>query len=647
MLSAQQNPQTATESVPPESGGPRRLIVWEGERVPGYPRSLEEFRAFAEQAASVGATHVALNEIPKSTWQRGDPRDPHPEWEYWTVWSRPNIGLFKLALPPELERWIPREEVESNMALLEERCAVLRSLGLRAFLEGNEPMWLPEGVFQAHPHWRGPEVQHPSISRVPYHSPCLDHPEVLAMYRWAMAEVCRRLPEVDYYTMLTNDSSAGLCWAHTYPGKNGPRACRDVPLIDRIVRFFDALQEGAREAGREIIVNLNNAGFKIDGQARFRTPLKPGQYLDGIDSEERVRIRGSGSNGWFGGYLYPVLGVPKPMSFLEEVEKAFASEADCIPISVANSEALLTDVYRAFRQTPSRGLPSRMAILRRVAADRVGEEYAETLVDIWWAIERATETARYCLRGSPMMIVGPLMTRWTIMPLVPDVYALTEEETAYFTRGRLAKTEIEALDYWYALGRRDERGEAGVQHVLLEMQLAVNRLEEAASAAERLAEGVESAQAAQELRDLARRVKALASLHLTCKNFIAYAYILASRGAHEGIAVYRDIYNSTGTPSLNLGRWELCAIAREEMDNALALADLLEESPTPILATAPTPEEEDGLVFAPNLVDQLRRKVSIMLKHWPEYNALYPYPGSPQTRTRPPGAAESDEGASQ
>ena len=622
----------------------KRRIVWEGTQVPGFPRSLADFRRFAESAAASGATHVALNEIPKSRWQRNDPRDPHPEWEYWTVWSRPHIGVFKLAQLPELAAWIPQDEVAQNMALMEARCAVLRKLGLRALIEAHEPMWLPEGAYEAHPHWRGPEVQHPSISRVSYHSPCLDQPEVLAMYRKGMAQICRRLPEVDCYTMLTNDSSAGICWAHTYPGKNGPRACRNVPLIDRVIGFLDTLQAGAADAGRELTVNLFNAGFWIDGQARYRMPLKTGQCLDGMDRDDQALISGSGSNNWFGGYVYPALGIPKPLSFLDEVEKAVAGPAQYVSVSVGNSEALLTDVYRAFRDTPSRGLPSRLAILRRVAADRVGEENAETLVDIWADIERASDTARYCIRGSPMMIIGPLMTRWTIMPLVPDVYGLSAEETRYFQVGRLAKTEIEALDYDYSLGRREERGESGVQHVLLEMQLAVNRLEAAAAAAERLAAKIAKPSAAQELLDLARRIKVLASLHLTCKNFTAYTYILATRGADDGFAVVRDVYNSTGTPSVNLGRWELCSIARDEMDNALALANLLEASPAPLLPLAPTAAEEDGLNFAPNLVEQLRKKVSIMLKHWPEYNALYAYPSSPETKTRPPRLEQNQPG---
>ncbi len=614
---------------------PGRMIIWEGTRVPGYPRSADDFRRFAETAVSVGATHVALNEIPKSGWQRGDPRDPHPEWEYWTVWSRPHIGVFKLVLPAELEPWLPREEAERNLALLEERCEILRSFGLRATLDGHEPMWLPEGVYEAHPHWRGPEVQHPSISRVPYHSPCIDHPEVLAMYRASMAELCRRLPEVDHYSMLTNDSSAGLCWAHTYPGKNGPSACREVPLIDRVVGFLSALQAGAREVGRELTVDMFNAGFQIDGSTAHLYALQPGQHLGGEDSAGRRRLAGSGSNSWFGGYLYPVLGVPKPISFVQELEKAFARDTKAVSVSVGNSEALLTEIYRVFREAPSRGLPSRLALLREVAAARVGEEEAEELVGIWWAIERAADTARYVLRGSPFLIIGPLMTRWTIMPLVPDVYGLTEEETGYFTRGRLAKTVIEALDYDYALGRREDWGQSGVQHFMLEMQLAAERLQEAARSAEEMAARLSAPQAAEELRDLARRLRALACLHVTCKNFVAYAHVLKSRAADEGVAVYRDIYNSAGAASLNVGRWELCAIARDEMDNALALADLVEESPKPLLATAATREEEDGLVFAPNLAEQLRKKVSIMLKHWPEYNVLYPYPGSPQTRTRP------------
>lgn len=601
----------------------------------GFCRPIDEFRRYAERARAAGATHVALNEIPKSRWQRGDARDPHPEWEYWTVWSRGAVGVFKLALPPELERWIPKEEVECNMAMMEERCAILRSLGLRAILEGHEPMWWPEGAFQAHPHWRGPEVQLPAISRVPYHSPCLDQPEVLAMYRKSMEIICRRLPEVDYYTMLTNDSSAGLCWSNTYPGKNGPRACRKVALIDRVTGFLDALQEGARAAGREIAVNMFNCGFWIDGHGHYRENLKAGQHIDGMDRENRVRMSGTGRNSWFGGYVYPALGVPQVVTFLEELERAHAKETLGIGVSVANSELLLTEIFTEFRKNPTTGPASRMDLLRRVAAAHMGEEHAEGLLEIWQAIERATENVRYCLRGSPMMIVGPLLSRWIIMPLVPDVYRLTDDEKSYFQRGRVAKNEIESLDYDYNLGDRDERGETGVNHVRLELLVAIDRLEAAAASAEAMAGRVKRAGAAQELKDLARRLKVLVSVYLTCRNFIEYAYVLRARQTNDEHVWVRDTFQMS--IGLNRGRWELSALAREEMDNALALAELVEAAPEPVIAMAPTMEEEDGLVFAPNLAEQLRKKASIMMAHWREFNELYPPPGSPTTRTRPPG----------
>ncbi|MHB9132009.1 MAG: hypothetical protein ACYDBB_13115 [Armatimonadota bacterium] len=613
----------------------KRMIVWDALQVPGMCPSAEEFRRFAERASTAGATHVSLSTLPKSSWQRGDVRDPHPEWEYWTVWSRAAVGIFKLVLPPELEPWIPKEEVARNMALLEEQCAILRSFGLRAVLEGHEPMWWPEGVYRAHPEWRGPEVQHPGISRVPYHSPCLDQPEVLAMYRQAMEEICRRLPEVDAYTMLTNDSSAGLCWAHTYPGKNGPRACQKIPLIDRVTGFMNALQEGARAAGRDIDVNMNNCGFWIDGHGHYRDGLKPKQYIDGVDRNDQVRMSGSGSNSYFGGYLYPALGIPRVMTFLEEVERAFAGTAEGVGISVANSELLLTDIFAAYRDTPSSGPASRMDIMRRVATARVGAEHAEALLEIWLAIEKATDMVRYVLRGSPMMIVGPLMSRWVIMPLVPDVYALTEEETSYFQRGRLAKTETEALDYAVCMGWNESRNELGVNHVRLEYLLAIDKLEAAAASAKTLAGQVTNPEAARELNDLSRRLRVLASLYLTTRNFIEYAYVLAHREQCEEHVVVRDVFQMHG--GMNRGRWELSALAREEMDNALALIKLIEEAPEPVLAMAPTPEEEDGMAFSPNIVEQLHKKVDIMMNHWQEYNALYPPPGSPTERTRPAG----------
>ena len=58
-----------------------------------------------------------------------------------------------------------------------------------------------------------------------------------------------------------------------------------------------------------------------------------------IDREERLRAGGSGSNNWFGGYMYPVLGVPKVPAFIAEVEQALAGDAEPVHGPQARLEA--------------------------------------------------------------------------------------------------------------------------------------------------------------------------------------------------------------------------------------------------------------------------------------------------------------------
>jgi len=599
----------------------KKMVIWDSARNPVRVDDAEDFRAFAQQAAAMGATHVELSYVPPSRWQRADERDPHPQWDSWPVWSRRAVGLFKLVVPPELEPWLPKDEAEANMALMQERCSILRSFGLRVVLNGHEPMWLPEGVFQEHPQWRGPQVECLPLARLPYFSPCVDHPQVLAMYRKAMAELCRQLPELDAYTMLSNDSSCGYCWAHTYPGENGPEACRHIPLINRISTFMSALQDGARDAGRELLVCVNNSRLYLDGNYHYRVALKPGQYVDGADRDGKPFCAAVAGNSWFSSMVFPVLGVPKPLTFAKELQRAFQSDSERISVSFGSVRPLLVDIYREFLSNPSRGPASRMELLLRVAASRVGEEKAEELLEVWMAIEEAVECIRYCLRGASLTLVGPLMMRWLIMPLVPDPWRLSDDEKRYFQLGRVARNDVEALSYHNALGHPGIVGRAAVDYARLVLTTARGKVASAAEGAEALAEQAADQKARTELVALARSLKALAGVLTTCRNFVEYEHILSTRGRYEEEVWYRDQY---GTGAYNRGGYELRQVARSELDNALALAELVEESPEPVLAMAASMEEEDALAFAPNLAEQLRRKARIMMAHWPLYNELYP-----------------------
>jgi len=116
------------------------------------------------------------------------------------------------------------------LQIVKERCAILKELGMKAAFFGKEPAWLPEAVYQAHPEWRGPRCEHPRRARNTYYAPCIDQPEVLAMYRKAVAELCRQAP-IETFSLLTNDSGGGICWSVSlYPGRTVRHGVRNVRM---------------------------------------------------------------------------------------------------------------------------------------------------------------------------------------------------------------------------------------------------------------------------------------------------------------------------------------------------------------------------------------------------------------------------------
>ena len=602
----------------------RRRVVWHAAGIPGQPESMDRFRAFAETAAEMGATHVTVSDLPGARWQCEDPRDPHPQWASWPIWSMHNASLFKVAVPPALEPWLPADEASANLELIAERCRILRSLGLRATFAGGDPMWLPEGVYQAHPEWRGARGDLLRISRLPYFSPNVDHPDVLAMFRWSAAQLLKHAPEVDLYSVFTNDSTGGLNWTPSYPGPNGPDDTRTRPLPDRVVGFLSAVQDGARDAGCELDGHLQICG--VSDPTAIRAALQPGQYVANADRDGNLLSVGAGgANCWFGNHVYPVVGIPKVFAFAEELESAFHGQARYTGVGFGPGvQALLVDICRAYQASPTSGPASRMAMLRGVAASRVGDDHAENLLTVWQQIERAVENIRHC-RGkgyASLLLVGPGMMRWLTMPLVPDPTGLCPDEKQFWQTARVAKTEVEAVSYHSLLGTPGIIGSAAAWMARNSLAEAMRLAKDAAGGAEALAGKAVDESAEEELTAMSYSLRALACAALTCKNFIDYEEALAQRGPHDSEVVFRD--PDYGSGEINRGSYELRLVARSEADNAVALATLVETAPAPVLALAPTDEEEDSFLFAPAVADQLRRKARIMMDHWPEYDWLYP-----------------------
>lgn len=53
------------------------------------------------------------------------------------------------------------------------------------------------------------------------------------------------------------------------------------------------------------------------------------------------------------------------------------------------------------------------------------------------------------------------------------------------------------------------------------------------------------------------------------------------------------------------------------------LIDLLQSQKAPLIDLAKTSGEENLRVLGPDLVDQLRKKIKIMMAHWEDYERLF------------------------
>jgi hypothetical protein len=73
-------------------------------------------------------------------------------------------------------------------------------------------------------------------------------------------------------------------------------------------------------------------------------------------------------------------------------------------------------------------------------------------------------------------------------------------------------------------------------------------------------------------------------------------------------------------------RTDMIRLARNEIDNAMRLRQLLLTAKGPLLDLAPSEEEETSRRLGPDLPDQLKRKIDIMNAHWDDYKRLFTIP---------------------
>jgi len=586
--------------------------------------TLQEFEQYARLAKEAGATHVDVSQLPgKSWWQRPDRSDPYPQWAYI------NPSIFKAFIPEKLRGHIPSASQEKFMTVMQDRCAILRRLGLKGYFKGGEPVMLPESVYIEHPLWRGPRVDKPTRSRNAQYAPAVDNPEVRALYREAMAGLIRNCPEIEIFRFLTNDSGTGLDWhPNLYPGVNGNTLYSHIGLGERVAGFLATLQQGAEDAGvTGVEIAINGTGYEARPNENIEAvrSLGTGMVLENRMMDGSTWSSVTGLEFYFNS-MFPLLGIPQHLRFVEELEQATQRRAPVLICFIdVEMGSLYFDLFQRFFEKPTRGPLSRQILLRELAEDQVGKKAAFELTQVWNGIHNSVQKhmpINYGY-GGHIFLLGTIAQRWLTRPFVPFGTELTEEEFSYYRPFQFQGRSVEhAEDLADLQATRFVAGQGAARIISVLMGQARAEVSGARSSLSRVFKDLRDMELRSQLELLDLRLRAYSLVCRNAVNAVSYQekldYIRDKQikpDFHPRFALDADPF-----------RLDILGVARSEIDNTALLIEILENSDQKILHMTEDPKEEDSFAFGPDLVEQLRKKIRIMHDHWLDYDRIFTQP---------------------
>lgn len=571
---------------------------------------LQEFEQAAVRAKSIGATHVIVSRLTRSRWMwEQDKTDPYSNW------LMAHSPLFKLVCPPQLREFLPTEYIDACFRLLCARCDILKKYGLKGAIFTNEPFWLPEEVFRAHPSWRGARLDHPRRATRPYYSPCVDNPEVLALYEYAMREICSATG-VDFFLIKSNDAGGGLCWSNgTYVGPNGPESCKNRSMTERVCGLVEALARGARAGGVEPMIHFNaNLDFKEDevGVNVAWHELKDPNLIINDRDMNGVKPIASGELD-----VHPALkGIPNVFRTSRFLESALASNkrAVVLDISKTDLDEKLTYIRHALEH-PTSSIFQQFSVALESAKELVGEKHAEKLVDAWQFIHEAE--AHFSHSGLPLFMYGIVHQRWLNRPFVLFPDELTPQERDYYR-----PFQFQALDEKHANDLLDMqniecvRGFSAAFLLSESVKKATASFRQAITALKAIRADAGEA-LAEKLDLLIRRLEVYICMMTTCVNAAKFQTLVDGID-YDAVPALDCRWPTRNDPRIE----EYQNITRSEIDNAYRTADLLEGYEKELLQIA-APGLEDIFVFSDQIVSQIRKKAEIMLDHQLDGNRVF------------------------
>jgi len=581
-----------------------------------YSESIEEFEDFAKRAKLSGATHIILTaeDLPWARWQYDTPGDPYPSW------AISNVGLLKIATPEALKPYIPQDYAHKVLNILRERCKVLRKHNLKGAFKTFEPQMLPREVYEDNPLWMGPQVDNLLRSAVPRFAPSIDNPEVVKLYEESVKILLENCPEIEIISIHTNDSGAGMSWSQgLYPGKNGNTIYNRKTMYERYHDFFNIFLETAEKMGHNL--EMDAQWVREDYPELFARELKSGMALKNYEGPDATRYKNT--VGFLLDYFYiyyPVQGIPFAMRFLNELSEAYKNPAPRLFVMMGDryNKELYFDIYDRFIQNPVTKHIEILEFLKDLAVEYVGNENSDLLLDVWRNLYDIQKHGRMVNWGGYWFYIGSVHQRWLTRPFVPFPMKLTKEEKSYWRPFLFqAQSEKRAMSMHDIQGTLVFSGYGGFFYHGRIFSYLKNQISDARKKVNLIKES--NPDLAGQFELLNKRLYAFHLIMENCVNAVSYQYYLNLIDKWDLKRKLRKTPNLVAIPEFNRIR----DYARSELDNTAALIRLLESTTETILHTASTKEEEDIRILGPDLKNQLRKKLIIMLNHWEEHEELF------------------------
>ena len=568
---------------------------------------LAKFEENVKIAKELGATHILVTEVLKSRWiWEEDLSDPYPNW------GMLNSALFKIVLPDILKGYIPEDYVKKNLEIVKKRSQILKKYGLKAWAYFCDPFYLPEAFYRDYPEWRGARCDHPRRARRAYFSPCVDNKDVLKAYSDAMKKLCE-IADIEYVYLHSNDCGSGLCWSHgLYAGANGPEKCRHISMADRVLGFFNAFKEGAKEAGKDMYIEANaKIGVKeIDSEmenvykflsdkmaVNFKTNTgKPLSSLIDLNYEFTIA---------------PVKKIMQPIALLDQLEKAYESKTDIIRVVYLDDDLNTTyKLISEYFKKPVTGASDKYKLLDKLAMEYAGKDH-KLLLQAWIDINDGLRfLADTFMEGFTWTSINQRLIN---RPFVLFQNELTSEEKDYYQKYQFQATTLEnSYDLLNNQGSGFVKGYYAVWMASRLLDKAIEKWESASSIFNKLSASNKQFELEKD------RMRVLICFANNYQNAINFQELV-------------DETNFDETPDLSL-RWpnegdnrllKYESLVRKEIDNMYELISLIKNRENEMLVLSPSNEDEDIFWLSPDIVNQLNRKIETMQNHFLDGKRLY------------------------